>query len=205
MAAEDRRAALIDATVPLLHEHGLDVSTKQIAAAAGVAEGTIFGVFKDKNSLLVAALVKALDPQPTIDAVAAIDPAKDLRARLTEAADLIHRRFADSFRLLAAARTLVLHTGSHEEAAARMALSRERMQAAIATLIEPDAASLRRSPGATARLLLMFTGANTFGPYADPAAFDSAQMVSLLLDGLLVEQHDSGLVTVLMEMREEKC
>ena len=194
MAPEDRRAALIDATVPLLHEHGLDVSTKQIASAAGVAEGTIFGVFKDKNSLLVAALVQALDPQPTIDAVTAIDPAKDLRARLTEAADLIHRRFADSFRLLAAARTLALHTGSHEEAHARMAQSRERMQAAITALIEPDAAHLRRSPADTARLLLMFTGANTFGPYADPAAFDSAQMVSLLLDGLLVVERDSGLV-----------
>jgi AcrR family transcriptional regulator len=205
MAAEDRRAALIDATVPLLHEHGLDVSTRQIAAAAGVAEGTIFGVFKDKNSLLVAALVQALDPQPTIDAVAAIDPAKDLRARLTEAADLIHRRFADSFRLLAAVRTLVLHTGSHEEATARMARSRERMQAAITDLIEPDAASLRRSPEATARLLLMFTGANTFGPYADPATFDSGQMVSLLLDGLLVERHDSGLVTVHMDMGESEC
>jgi AcrR family transcriptional regulator len=35
MAPEDRRAALIAATVPLLHEHGLDVSTRKIAEAAG--------------------------------------------------------------------------------------------------------------------------------------------------------------------------
>ena len=56
MAPEDRRAALIAATVPLLHEHGLDVSTRKIAEAAGVAEGTIFGVFPDKHSLVVAAL-----------------------------------------------------------------------------------------------------------------------------------------------------
>jgi hypothetical protein len=30
-------------------------------------------------------------------------------------------------------------------------------------------------------------------------------MSSLLLAGLLYEQHDSGLVTVLMDAREEKC
>jgi len=192
MAPEDRRAALVNATVPLLHEHGLDVSTRQIATAAGVAEGTIFGVFKDKNSLIVAALARALDPQPTIDALAAIDPAKDLRHRLIEAADLIHRRFAGNARLLSAARTLALSAGSHEVAAARMAHARERLQAAIAEVIQPDAATLRNSPGATARLLLMFVGADTFGPYADPENFHSTELVALLLDGLLVGKLQSA-------------
>jgi len=82
MAPEDRRAALIAATIPLLCEHGPDVSTRQIARAAGVAEGTIFGVFSDKNTLLVTALTSALDPQPTLDAITAIDRRVDLRARL---------------------------------------------------------------------------------------------------------------------------
>ncbi len=89
LAPEERRAALIAATIPLLHEHGLDVSTRQIAAAAGVAEGTIFGVFESKNSLVVCSVVKALDPQPTIDAVEAIDRSAPLRERLTIAADLV--------------------------------------------------------------------------------------------------------------------
>ena len=51
LAPDDRRAALIEATLPLLREHGTAVSTRQIADAAGVAEGTIFRVFPDKNSL----------------------------------------------------------------------------------------------------------------------------------------------------------
>ena len=72
MAPEERRAALIAATIPLLREHGPDVSTRQIAHAAGVAEGTIFGVFSDKNTLLATALASALDPRPTLDAIAAI-------------------------------------------------------------------------------------------------------------------------------------
>src|SRR6516164_11766617 len=63
---DDRRAALIEATIPLLREHGLLVTTRQIADAAGVAEGTIFGVFNDKASLIRAAVIKTLDPGPAV-------------------------------------------------------------------------------------------------------------------------------------------
>ncbi len=197
MAPEDRRAALIAATVPLLHEHGLEVSTRQIAAAAGVAEGTIFGVFKDKQSLIVAALTRALDPQPTIDAIAAIDPRKNLRQRITEAADLVNQRFTEHSGLMSAARGLVHSVGGHHEAAMNMARNRERLQAALTAVIEPDAAALRRSPGTTARLLLLFAGANAFGPFAGEHV-DGAEIASLLLDGLLVTtDHDRAPVVPL--------
>src|ERR1044072_7145150 len=108
MAPEERRAALIAATIPLLREHGPDVSTRQIAQAAGVAEGTIFGVFSDKNTLLVTALIQALDPQSTLDGLAAIDLRLDLRARLTAAADLINERFTGNAQLIVAVRKLAL-------------------------------------------------------------------------------------------------
>jgi AcrR family transcriptional regulator len=203
LAPADRRAALVAATVPLLHEHGLDVSTRQIAHAAGVAEGTIFGVFPDKNSLIVAALLQALDPQPTVDAIAAIDPGAGLRDRLTAAADLINERFAGNAHLMSAARSLALSTAAHPEAAQCMALSRERLLEALTGVIEPDAAALRRSPGTVARLLLLFCGANTYGPFGDPKRFDGDEMVSLLLDGLLVPPtHHDPLVIPLIANRE---
>src|SRR6187402_2059588 len=85
MAAEERRAALIAATIPLLHEHGPEVSTRQIACAAGVAEGTIFGVFESKSQLVVCSVIKALDPQPTLDRLAAIDRTAPLRERVAAA------------------------------------------------------------------------------------------------------------------------
>lgn len=184
MAPEDRRAALIAATVPLLHEHGPQISTRQIAAAAGVAEGTIFGVFKDKQSLIVASLVEALDPRPTIDAMAAIDPALGLRERMTATADLVIDRFERSARLMAAARRLMF-SGDNHEAAERMISSRERLLTAVTRVIEPSAGQLRRSPGDTARLLLVFCGANVFGPFSDRRDMGGSEMVSLLLDGLL--------------------
>jgi AcrR family transcriptional regulator len=194
MAPEDRRAALVEACVPLLYEHGLDVSTKQIASAAGVAEGTIFGVFKDKNSLLVEALIRALHPQQTLDRLAAIDRALPLRERLTITAELIQRRFAENALLMAAARTMAMMGGNHEEAGARMTRSRTMLEAAITAVIEPDADTLRRTPQATARLLLLFAGANTYGPFADPENFNAGELVSLLLDGLLVAEGPGGLV-----------
>jgi AcrR family transcriptional regulator len=190
MAPADRRAALVAATVPLLREHGADISTRQIARAAGVAEGTIFGVFPDKNSLVVEALVVALDPRPTVDALAAIDPGAGLRRRLAIAADLINDRFASNAHLMAAVRSLVFTTDAHPEAARCFATSRVQLHEALTTLIAPDAAKLRRSPATAARLLLLFCGANTFGPFGDTKPFDGDEVVSLLLDGLLTTPVD---------------
>ncbi|MEV6489960.1 TetR/AcrR family transcriptional regulator [Actinoplanes sp. NPDC051633] len=194
MAPEDRRAALVEACVPLLYEHGLEISTKQIAGAAGVAEGTIFGVFENKNALLVAALVRALDPQQTLDALAAIDRSLPLRDRLIITAELIQRRFTENARLIGAARTLAMAPENHENAAANMMRARTLLEAAITDVIAPDAESLRRSPQFTARLLLLFAGANTYGPFADPENFNAAELVSLLLDGLQVVERPDGLV-----------
>ena len=54
------------------------------------------------------------------------------------------------------------------------------------------------SPG----LLLLFCGANTFGPFGDPDAFNGDEMVSLLLDGLLIRPapNHGGAVTVLIRL-----
>jgi AcrR family transcriptional regulator len=186
MAPEERRAALIQATIPLLHEHGLDVSTRQIAEAAGVAEGTIFGVFENKNKLVTVSALAALDPQPTIDALAAIDRSLPLRERLTAAAALVSARFAEHAHLMSAVRKLLITDGSSGmETGRRMMADRGRVQAALAEVIEPDAASLRRSPESVSRLLLLYCGAHTYGPFGDPDGIDPRETVSLLLDGLL--------------------
>ena len=74
MSADDRRAALVDATLPLLLEHGRTVTTRQIAEAAGVAEGTIFRVFDSKDDLVAAALDRAFDIEPFLADLRRIDP-----------------------------------------------------------------------------------------------------------------------------------
>ncbi|MBG0560329.1 TetR/AcrR family transcriptional regulator [Actinoplanes aureus] len=188
LAPEERRAALIAATIPLLHEHGLDVSTRQIAHAAGVAEGTIFGVFESKSQLVVCSVVQALDPRPTLDALAAIDRGAHLRVRVAAAAELVHARFIENAHLMSEARKLIFDNRPDPEAQARMAASREQLQAAIVEVFAPDAARLRVSPEKAARLLLLHCGANAFGPFAEPGTFSGEDLASLLLDGIYIRE-----------------
>src|SRR5262245_24959130 len=92
LPAEERRAAILDATVPLLVEHGTEVTTRQIAEAAGIAEGTIFRVFADKESLVDAAIEQAYDPTTLVDQIAAIDRSADLATRCELAVGLLQER-----------------------------------------------------------------------------------------------------------------
>ena len=81
MPPAERREALINATLPLVLWHGPGVTTRQIAEAADVAEGTIFRVFDDKEALIRAVTERAFDPAPALAEIAAIEPALSLRDR----------------------------------------------------------------------------------------------------------------------------
>src|SRR5690242_2654228 len=61
---DERRSMIVAATLPLLLEHGDRVTSRQIAEAAGIAEGTIFRVFADKDEVIVAVIESALDQEP---------------------------------------------------------------------------------------------------------------------------------------------
>ena len=71
--------------------------------------------------------------------------------------------------------------------------TRRAMLAGIAAVIEPDAALLRRDPRSAARLLLMMVMASVHNGFGDRTALgglSSAEVVSLVLDGLLVRTPD---------------
>ena len=85
LAPEERRQAIIAATLPLLREQGASVTTSQIAQAAGIAEGTIFRVFHDKRELLLAALRAAMSAGAELDRIRAIPAEASLVERLLAA------------------------------------------------------------------------------------------------------------------------
>src|SRR3954467_12125104 len=100
LPAEERRAAIPAATLPLLLERGAAVSTKQIAEASGIAEGTIFRVFPDKDAVVRAVVESAFDPEPTEQALEAIDRTLRLEDQLAEAVRIMQLRLANIWRLV---------------------------------------------------------------------------------------------------------
>jgi AcrR family transcriptional regulator len=196
MAPEERRAALIAATVPLMCAQGMAVTTRQIAEAAGVAEGTIFGVFPDKASLLRAAVLAAFDPEPLVEALHALAPERDLRARLGSVVGLLRKRFADNEPMIAATRTVASEPDQKREFLERMTHARRCTIEVIAEAFEPDRELLRRDPRSAARLLLMMIMATAHAGFGDErdalSDLDDDEIVSLLLDGLLVRPAPTG-------------
>ncbi|MGH4026241.1 MAG: TetR family transcriptional regulator, partial [Pseudonocardiaceae bacterium] len=85
MSPEQRRAAIVRATLPLLVEHGAAVTTGQIAAAAGIAEGTVFRAFADKHELMWTCVHAAFDPAEPVAALHAIPAELPLAERLRRA------------------------------------------------------------------------------------------------------------------------
>jgi AcrR family transcriptional regulator len=89
MSTEDRQEAIALAAIPLLAEHGTHVTTGQIAKAAGIAEGTIFRVFKDKQELLDFCVLRAFRTRELVERINAISVDQPLTSRLIEAMTMI--------------------------------------------------------------------------------------------------------------------
>jgi AcrR family transcriptional regulator len=93
MAPDDRRRAIVDVVVPLLLQHGSDITTRQIAEAAGIAEGTIFRVFPDKAALLMAAAEETMNPpEGQAELEIALAGVTDLRERVVVTAQRLQER-----------------------------------------------------------------------------------------------------------------
>jgi AcrR family transcriptional regulator len=179
MSAPERRAAIIEATIPLLRTHGMAITTRQIATAACVAEGTVFSVFDDKDSLISAAVEAALDPAPVAERLASIEPVGPLATQLIEAVRILQDHVARTWQLLVAvgpAGQPRRPQGASNEAAARQA-------AAVEPLFRAVAADLRQDPADAARALLALTvGCSHPAIVATP--MPPEQIVDLLLGGV---------------------
>ncbi len=187
MPAEQRRAEIIAATLPLLLAHGSAVTTRQIAEAAGIAEGTIFRVFPDKETLCAAVVEFALDAASTDAALNGIDPALPLETRLIEAVEILRRRVADVLQLRTAVGMMQVNGGPPiPDRHASTDLSK------LANVFAPDRDQLRRSPMRAAHLLRGLTIAGTHPALMLDEPLTSAEIVSVLLDGIRAEPGHHG-------------
>lgn len=193
---DERRLAILKAVLPVVRERGTDVTTRELAEAAQVAEGTLFRVFDDKESLLREAVAAALDPSDDIARLGAIDLSLPLEARITEALRIGVARIEDVTLWMS-----LMHRfgrgpdGFHgrrdpaamAEWAKRQTAAMVLIRAQIRRLLEPDSARLRL-PVDTVVELLELTLAGTIAQSANRLRHGSGARVpdpALLTDFFL--------------------
>lgn len=190
MAPDDRRRAIVEAVVPLLIEHGGDISTRQIADAAGVAEGTIFRVFADKPALLRAAAEETMNPpNAAADLAAALEGCATLREKVVVTAE---RMSAGTDRVMAVLIALRRQGLTHPPGAgdkphgppAFVVKSAATLKQMLTDVFEPHRDEITVDPGTAAQLLrTLVMGSRHPGAFHDEP-LGPEQIADVLLDGI---------------------
>ncbi len=203
MSPDDRRKAILDAVIPLLVEKGGDVTTKEIAQAAGIAEGTIFRVFPDKATLLFAAAEEAINPAGGQEAFEeAIAGAGDLREAIVIAAGRVLDRMRLTMAVMGAVRPY-LAAKYHEAAQAKkrtvpmgppefMLKAQRDLHERLTGLFAPYADELGVDPETAALALRSLTFGSARPELGMAPALTPEEIADIVLDGVRTRSKTNG-------------
>ena len=177
------------AALGILRAKGEAATTREIAEAAGVAEGTLFRVFETKEELVRAVMAHAFDPAPVLAGLGEIDARLPLRERLVAAVGVIQARYLEVFGLMHS--TLLnssrpVHPPEHRSGApddAHGAAWRRQVEVALVALVEPDADQLRVPVTDLVDLVGLLTFAGSHPVLTQGRVLSADTIIEVLLDG----------------------
>lgn len=177
MSPDDRRRSIVAATRPLVREHGRELTTKQIAAAAGVAEGTLFRVFDNKEAILREVVLDVIDPAPTLAEIEALDGDAPLRELIGNLVAAMKDRVQEIFEIAMAVRWM-------PEWAIERRPELDPIQQRIVDLLDRRRGELTVEPGKAAEVLRLLIFSTTHPMINEGRPLDEADIVEVLLDGI---------------------
>lgn len=157
MAPDQRRNDIVATAIPLLLEHGGNVTTGQIAAAAGIAEGTVFRAFKDKQELLHACMETGMRADEAVGEIARIPTGLPLPERLAEAVELVNHYMQRMWSLMQALRVAGLRhedipgSGKHAASTRHTGTAQQNGATQHDNTGQPDSTGCEHSDSARAR------------------------------------------------------
>ncbi len=177
---------ILDAAIPLFSEHGHAVTTKQIADAAGIAEGTVFRAFKDKRELCEAAVARYMDPEAIRTGLTSIDPSLTLEQKVRAVVVLMRARFAGITGIMSALGISERHGRRHIRRGAPIH-HHAQMEGLLSGLLESERDRLRIDPTTSAQLIRLIVFASEIPAFNDPKALTTDELVDFILRGIARE------------------